>query len=318
MVAWSWTTVLCLLYLVIVFSFVGLISLATGLIMKSIRACRSEAARKDLWLITIIWLYTSLQVTSAVLGYLAVGGSLLISENNQQDKPNEWTPKIDYTICWVIIGLQLLWLSGQRIFKDNISELFSFMFIQFVDPKILEMKTQDLKIKINYPLFLKKSKSNMFQKALREDFESQGLKKDKTNPSKNDTKKEEPQIKQSEANLRLLEKLKQQLSKQQKANAPSQKPVANPSTAKENFLSSGGFYSSRGGPNEKPSFSNSNEMAGGNRFALGKNDQLMIKEHFNAPGLRNDSEFASERKPQQNRRVLVQSASKLIFTSRRW
>lgn len=29
----------------------------------------------------------------------------------------------------------------------------------------------DLKIKVNYPLFLKRSKSNMFQRAIKEDFD---------------------------------------------------------------------------------------------------------------------------------------------------
>lgn len=32
-----------------------------------------------------------------------------------------------------------------------------------------------LKIKVNYPLFLKKSKNNMFQRALREDFQTKPM-----------------------------------------------------------------------------------------------------------------------------------------------
>ena len=315
-VDWTWTTVLCLLYLVMVFAVVGLISLGTGLVMKSIRACKNEATRKELFLITTVWLYLSLQVASAVLGYLGVGGTLLISQYNTEtgetkstDQPRHIIQNVNVILCLVVMGLQLVWLVPRCIWRRKLGDLFSFMFLQFVDPRILEMKTQDLKIKINYPLFLKKSKSNMFQKAIREDFESQGLKKDRKSGASTSTQHvETPGVLKNSDNIKMSEKLKEQRRKLDVVGGGTvMQAQANPSTVKENILSSGGFYSSRGG--DRQTLNYSTEFNRGNRFALGKKDQQMIKEHFDT-----GEDLEEGQKPtKQSRRILVQSARMKSF-----
>lgn len=95
--------------------------------------------------------------------------------------------------------------------------------MQFVDPRIFEGQLESLKVKVNYPLFLvaaadeKKSKSNMFQKAFKEDFERQSIRK---KPAR------------LEASREAASKLR--AAKKQKPEEPKDKQML-----------SGGFFSSR-------------------------------------------------------------------------
>jgi hypothetical protein len=296
--------VLCPLYLVIMFSLVGLITIGIGLALKSIRSCRKASERKELLLIFTMWIYLSIQVASIIFGYLATGGSIFLNDNTDQSASNSSKRQVNPILGMVAVGLQLVWLIARSLFGQKIIELFSFMFLQFVDPRILEMKTPDLKIKINYPLFLKKSKSNMFQKAIREDFESHGLKGERAGGKQASGTTANPQAGglQLQENLKKSEKLKQQQNKGK--GAAGDKPDAGPSTAKENILSSGGFYSSRGGTTDKIALNYSTDIARGNRYTLGKKDQIIVKEHFQGEQLDGESSKISK----QNRRVLIHSA----------
>lgn len=81
-----------------------------------------------------------------------------------------------------------------------------------IDEHDLRFKKREKKVKVNYPLFVKKSKSNMFQRAVKDDFK----RKKKDSGIKNPDSKDDSII---------IDNSKEMLSKAESALTASRPPI---------------------------------------------------------------------------------------------
>lgn len=212
----------------LIFSCVGIFALIGIFLFKSARWVSKKAkpieGRHPLLVgsVGLLLAYLCVQVITAVFCFLSINGLETISSEDSQGNSTVRFKEIQsYSLGLTVFILQSL-LGAVRLFfpKAIFSSSVHFM-MQLVDPRVLEDKIDPLKIKVNYPLFLKKSKSNMFQKALKEDFEKR------------------EQIRNSP----IKPTSKYQITKKK---IKGKKDIKENTANKDGQLLSGGFFSSRG------------------------------------------------------------------------
>lgn len=163
-----------------------------------------------------------------MLAFLSINGLDAVStEDSQGNSISTFEDKQSWPLGVAVLCMQVP-LVAIRIFCPRIVFSSSVHFMmQFVDPRIFESKIDSLKIKVNYPLFLKKSKSNIFQKAHKEDLERGNLQAQPKNSQKNTPEK--------------ISASKYQITK--KKLKKDKKPTVD---TRDRQMVSGGFFSSRG------------------------------------------------------------------------
>ncbi len=191
--------------------------------------------------------YLAAQLVTAISVFLASGGlDVLHSGVDDSETPTRQPPQgdkntesdninidfgsgksIELGICMIM--LHLILLLPKAIFQPKTIEAFSCLIILLTGTKQTETKNStDLKIKVNYPLFLKKGKSNMFERAMKEDFDNQKM-ITKKGPLGKKSKMKEKDIRTNKGVLGAK-------------GASNNKE----SSSREKFQLSGGFFSSRG------------------------------------------------------------------------
>lgn len=169
--------------------------------------------------------YSLVQLATTIIAFISINGfDAITNEDSQANAQATFKDKQSLMLGVTVLILQLIIVVVRLLFPKAIFECSVHFMLQFVDAKLFEDKLDPLKIKVNYPLFLKKSKSNMFQKAMKEDFESQKM-KDPTKTAKQET-------------YSKFQITKKKIKKEKEKAAAAEN--------KDRNLISGGFYSSRG------------------------------------------------------------------------
>lgn len=305
---WAWSSVFSITFIIFIFSFVGFVCLIflTGYKLFKV-VLKKKRAIEFLSLVSILAFYT-VQIISAVILFIASGSFYLMQEDVEQSKKaldnkqygeptipksdpkpvTQATPEkqdssslmVEYFIIAIV---QIILVAVRLVFFKKLNEFIIFTLSQFVDSRIIEDKADPLKIKVNYPLFLKKSKSNMFQKAIREDFEKEKQKIASAEDKKNER-------------FRITKK------KASEGKKPSQ------DTLDRNMLS-GGFFSSRGANNQMEVQSYPSKDPG-NRFKLPSREKSEILKMTEMVGKKDEES-------QPGQRLETKSASSIRVNSRR-
>lgn len=190
--------------------------------------------------------YLAIEIASVVLVFTGSGGIEILKSKSvgqqpttSQQPPNNQSDTdqrdIEFgSVKMVNLGISMLILHVVSILpwvlnRPKLAEIFYCLIVKTTGNKELDkISTGDLKIKVNYPLFLKKSKSNMFERAMKEDFDNQKM-----------VIKAGPLGKKSSEKDKAIRTSKGVLGSKAAINSKD-------SSSREKFQLSGGFFSSRG------------------------------------------------------------------------